>query len=76
MAGEEVKVGIHESFADLGPVLPSRVTVHVQARELRDLAQRAVEFSTPGRTLDLAAALLQLDRMRAILGTGEKVMQL
>ena len=58
------------SLAELGPVLPSRCTVHAQAVELVALAKRAEEFSGTGQTADLGLALAQLERMRAILGTG------
>jgi hypothetical protein len=54
--------------ADLGPVLPSRASIHASARELQALADRAVEFSGTGRTADLALALKQFERMKAVLG--------
>lgn len=57
--------------SDLGPTLPSRVAVHAQALELKQLAQRAIEFSgRSGQTGDLQLALRQFERMRAILGEG------
>lgn len=55
---------------DLGPVLPARAMVHMQARELAELARRAVEFSGTGPTANLGVALGQLEQMRAILGEG------
>ena len=57
--------------ADLGPALPPRLQVHAQAVELRVLADRAAEFSGTGPTRDLALALRQFERMRAILGGGD-----
>jgi hypothetical protein len=56
----------------IAPALPSRSAVNFQARELAVLANRAIEFSTAGRGADLSAALLQLERMRAVLGDGQK----
>jgi len=55
---------------EIGPVLPSRSSVMLQAVELRVLAARAVEFAGDGPTADLSAALVQFDRMRALLGPG------
>lgn len=55
---------------DLGPALPSRAGVLAMSRELVVLARRAEEFAGTGPTRDLAAALKQFDRMRAILGPG------
>lgn len=57
-----------EGRSELGPVLPSKAAVFMQARELQALAARAVEFAGTGPTADLAAALQQFDSMRAILG--------
>lgn len=56
------------AVAELGPVLPSRLAVYERARELQALADRAVEFSGTGRTADLALALKQFERMKAVLG--------
>ena len=61
-------MGVHVIHHEAGMILPSRVAVHCQARELLDLACRAVEFSGTGPTADLALALRQLDAMRAVLG--------
>lgn len=63
-------MGVHSTFADLGPVLPSRCAVHARARELQALAARAVEFSGTGPTADLSVALRQFETMRAILGSS------
>lgn len=57
--------------ANLGPVLPSRVAVATQARELEVLAKRAAEFAGTGPTADLGLALRQFESMRAILGDGK-----
>lgn len=57
---------------DLGPVLPSRALVWTQARELRVLAERAIEFAGNGPTADLALALKQFDSMRAVLGCADR----
>jgi len=57
--------------ADLGPQLPPRALVHAQARELRALAERALEFSAIGPRGDLGVALRQFDRMRALLGGAD-----
>jgi len=57
--------------ADLGPVLPSRFLVWSAARELRVLADRAIEFAGTGPTADLSLALRQFDTMRAVLGEQE-----
>jgi hypothetical protein len=54
--------------SDTGPVLPPRSAIQAQARELKALAMRAEEFAGGGPTANLAAALLQFERMRAILG--------
>lgn len=54
--------------SELGPVLPTKALVWSQARELRVLAERAMEFAGSGPTADLALALKQLDSMRAVLG--------
>lgn len=69
-AEEQAADAARSAYHDLGPGLPSRVTVHVQARELLALAQRAVEFSGRGQTADLSLALAQLEAMRAVLGDG------
>ncbi len=61
-----------QTLPDLGPVLPSRLAVLAQARELKALADRAVEFSGSGPTADLTLALAQLERMRAVLGVKEE----
>lgn len=53
---------------DLGPVLPSRVAVHQQAREIVELGRLAMEFTALGPMCDLRRALVQLDRIRALLG--------
>lgn len=53
---------------DLGPSLPSRGSVHARARELLVLAQRAVEFSTPGPRCDLVLAQRQFDTIRGLVG--------
>ncbi|AKM09863.1 hypothetical protein [Croceicoccus naphthovorans] len=52
---------------DAGPILPSRAAVQRQARELRALADRMLEFSGHGPTADLSLAMRQADRMRAVL---------
>lgn len=54
--------------AEIGPALRPRCLVHVQSVELLALARLAVEFSTPGRTLDLVRAEKQIERMRGVLG--------
>lgn len=56
---------------DLGPQLPSRTAVYIQATELHALARLAVEFSSAGPSLDIPRALVQFDRMRAILDRGD-----
>jgi hypothetical protein len=45
--------------------------VHANACEVRALAVRAVEFAGTGPTADLALALRQFDRIRALLGDGQ-----
>lgn len=59
------------ALAETGPVLRPRCLIHVQAVELMALARLAVEFSTPGRTLDLVRAERQLQSMRAVLDGGD-----
>lgn len=54
-------------FEELGPVGPSRAMLHSQARELFELAQRAMEFSGTGPKADCALAEKQIARMRAVL---------
>lgn len=54
--------------SELGPGLPPKAQVWSQARELRALAERAMEFAGNGPTADLALALRQFDSMRAVLG--------
>lgn len=56
--------------SEIGPVLPSKASVRMQARELRVLADRAMEFAGNGPTADLRAALIQFERARALLGDG------
>lgn len=58
------------ALAELGPTLRPRCAIHLQAVELSALARLAVEFSTPGRTLDLARAERQIARIRGVLGDG------
>ncbi len=53
--------------ADLGPVLPSRASVEMLAREIQALAARAVEFAGNGPTAEYALALKQFERIRALL---------
>lgn len=55
---------------ELGPVLPSRVAVHQQAREIVELGRLAMECSMLGPTCDLRRALVQMDRIRALVGEG------
>lgn len=57
-----------EAFDELGPALPSRVSVHVLAGQLIQEAQLMREFSGTGKTADLRRALACRDRMRALLG--------
>ena len=59
--------------AELGPVLPSRLSVLMEARELETLAKRAVEFAGTGPTANLGLALKQFDRMRVVLGESGDV---
>ncbi len=59
-------------YHDLGPVLPPAALVRPVAREVLALAQRAVEFSAAGPRQDLAAALVQFERIRALLGGEER----
>lgn len=54
-------------FDEIGPVLVSRAALHAQARELLELAQRAVEFAGTGPTANRALAERQIERMRAVL---------
>lgn len=61
-----------EPYADLGRRLPSRFDVHAQARELLVMAGRALDFAGTGRSADLPRALAELDRMRAVLGEGDR----
>lgn len=72
-AEEQAADAARSTYADLGPVLPSRADVHHRARELQALAARAVEFSGGGPTADLALALRQFDAMRAVLGESDHV---
>ena len=55
-------------MADLGPVLPPRLQVYATAVEVQALARIAVEASLAGPGCDLARALAQLDKCRAVLG--------
>ena len=52
---------------EIGPVRASRGALHAQARELRELAERMVEFSGTGPTANCELAERQLERMRAVL---------
>jgi len=58
--------------AELGPVLPSRASVRMKAREIMVLAKRAEEFASDGPTTDLQMALRQLEHIRAVVGEGEQ----
>lgn len=59
-----------QAHGELGPRLPSRVDVYMQAAALLRLAELARECAAPGRASDLPRALRQFERMRAILGSG------
>lgn len=56
--------------ASIGPVLPSKAEVWTQARRIRHLAARAMEFAGKGPTSDLQLALKEMDAIRAVLGAG------
>lgn len=57
--------------SDIGPNGMPRWRVYQVARELQALAQLAVECSSAGVGQDLQRACSTLDRMRALLGTGQ-----
>jgi|EndMetStandDraft_4_1072995.scaffolds.fasta_scaffold2077018_2 hypothetical protein len=59
-------------LSEIGPVLPSRAAVYARARELEQLARRAVEFAGKGPSADLGRAVKQFERMRAVLGDGDE----
>lgn len=58
----------HQS--ELGPVLPSRLSIYHTAIEVAALARLAMDLScsSTGRCIDLPRAAQQLDKMRAVLG--------
>lgn len=47
-----------------------RGQIYRDAMEMRDLAKRAMEFTLPGPRFDLDLAERQIQRIRAIAGTG------
>lgn len=54
--------------AELGPCLPSRLTVYAAAAEVLACARLAVDLALPGPAMDVPRALRQLERCRAVLG--------
>lgn len=56
--------------SDLGPNGQPRWRIYQQARELRALAELALECAAKGPGGDLPRAVATLDRMRAVLGEG------
>ena len=54
--------------AEIGPSAAPRWRVYRDARELRALAELALDLSTEGPRADVPRALATMDRMRAILG--------
>lgn len=54
--------------SDIGPNGVPRWRVYQQAREIAALAAVALECSASGPRQDVARAMAQLDRIRAVLG--------
>lgn len=59
--------------AELGPRLPSRLTVYAAAAEVLACARLAVDLALPGPAMDVPRALRQLERCRAVLGQSQSV---
>lgn len=55
---------------DIGPSGPGRWQVYARAKEVRALAELAVELSVSGPGQNLPRALATFDRIRAVLGEG------
>lgn len=56
------------AYSEIGPTLQPRWIVQTKSRELKVLAERAMEFAGDGPTANLSVALAQFERMRAVLG--------
>lgn len=64
----EAPGGEHGAYTELGPALPSRLAVYAMAAEVHALARIALELVTPGREIDVARAVRQIERIRAVVG--------
>ena len=70
-AGIEAGSAGSSAQAELGPCLPSRLTVYTAASEVLACARLAVDLALPGPAMDVPRALRQLERCRAVLGQGQ-----